>query len=125
MPVMRYPQGGGPALDLARGKTVIGRRFHLTYTIQGVRRLLIRNGSTCQVPARRAMERDDEEVAGWVNIQLRLARPLVADLRRPWRKPSPPDRLIPARVRRDFRRLRPKAGVSNQRVWPVVGGDAE
>ncbi|MFB7429545.1 winged helix-turn-helix domain-containing protein [Streptomyces hydrogenans] len=51
---------------LARVKTVIGRRFHLTYTIQGVRKLLVRNGWSRQVPARRAMERDDEAVAGWV-----------------------------------------------------------
>lgn len=51
---------------LARVKTVIGRRFHLTYTIQGVRKLLVRNGWSCQVPARRAMERDDDAVAGWV-----------------------------------------------------------
>ncbi|MFJ9034672.1 winged helix-turn-helix domain-containing protein [Streptomyces sp. NPDC102274] len=26
----------------------------------------MRNGWSCQVPARRAMERDDEAVAGWV-----------------------------------------------------------
>lgn len=51
---------------LSRIKTVIGRRFHLTYTIQGVRKLLARNGWSCQVPARRALERDDEAVAGWV-----------------------------------------------------------
>lgn len=51
---------------LARIKTVIGRRFHLAYTVQGVRKLLVRNGWSCQVPARRAMERDDEAVAGWV-----------------------------------------------------------
>jgi transposase len=49
---------------LERVKTVIGRRFHLTYTIQGVRKLLVRNGWSC--PARRAMERDDDAVAGWV-----------------------------------------------------------
>lgn len=36
----------------ARIKTVIGRRFHLTYTIQGVRKLLVRNGWSCRVPPR-------------------------------------------------------------------------
>ncbi|MDN3259900.1 winged helix-turn-helix domain-containing protein [Streptomyces sp. CSDS2] len=51
---------------LGRIKTVIGRRFHMTYTVQGVRKLLVRNGWSCQVPARRALERDDEAVAGWV-----------------------------------------------------------
>ena len=39
---------------LAGVKTVIGRCFHLTYTIQGVRKHLVRNGWSCQVPARRA-----------------------------------------------------------------------
>ncbi len=51
---------------LSRVETVIGRRFHLTYTIQGVRKLLVRKGWSCQVPARRAVERDDEAVAEWV-----------------------------------------------------------
>jgi DDE superfamily endonuclease len=43
-------------------------------------------------------------IAGYA--QLRLARPLAADLRRPWERPAPPGRLTPARVRRGFRRLR-------------------
>ncbi|MFI7085137.1 winged helix-turn-helix domain-containing protein [Streptomyces anulatus] len=50
---------------LAWVKTGIGRRFHLTYSIQGVRKLLARNGWPCQVPARRAMGPDDNAVAGW------------------------------------------------------------
>jgi hypothetical protein len=37
--------------------------------------------------------------------QLRLARPLATDLRRPWEKPLPAHRLTPARVRRGFRNL--------------------
>jgi hypothetical protein len=41
-----------------------------------------------------------------VHTQLRLARPLAADLRRPWERPAPPGRLTPARVRRGFRRIR-------------------
>jgi hypothetical protein len=45
-----------------------------------------------------------------VYAQLRLARPLATDLRRPWEKPTPPNRLTPARVRRGFRNLRAKAG---------------
>jgi len=51
---------------LARIKTLIGRRFHKIYTIQGVAALLKRHGWSCQVPARRAMERDEAAVAGWV-----------------------------------------------------------
>lgn len=41
------------------------------------------------------------------HTQLRLARPQAQDLRRPWEKPAPPERLTPARVRRGFRNLRP------------------
>jgi hypothetical protein len=40
--------------------------------------------------------------------QLRLARPLAADLRRPWEQPTTQHRLTPARVRRGFRHLRPQ-----------------
>ena len=46
-----------------------------------------------------------------VYTQLRLARGLTSDLRRPWERPSPPDRLTPTRVRRGFRYLRPKIGL--------------
>ncbi len=41
------------------------------------------------------------------HAQLRLARPLAEDLRRPWERPAEPRRLTPARrVRRGFRHLR-------------------
>jgi hypothetical protein len=42
------------------------------------------------------------------HTQLRLARHLTADLRRPWEKPLSAERLTPARVRRGFRYLRVK-----------------
>ena len=51
---------------LSRIKTVIGRRFHKSYTLQGVYYLLVRNGWSHQVPARRAVERDEAAIAGWV-----------------------------------------------------------
>jgi hypothetical protein len=41
-------------------------------------------------------------------LPLRLARPLAADLRRPWERPLPPEWPTPARVRRGFRYLRRK-----------------
>ena len=44
-----------------------------------------------------------------VHAQLRLARALAADLRRPWERPAPPGRLTPARVRRGFRNIRAMA----------------
>jgi transposase len=53
------------ACTLSRINTLIGRRFHKSYTVQGVAALLRRHGWTCQVPARRAVERDDAAVAGW------------------------------------------------------------
>ncbi len=43
-----------------------------------------------------------------VHTQLRLARGLTDDLRRPWERPTPPERLTPTRVRRGFRHLRAK-----------------
>jgi len=42
------------------------------------------------------------------HAQLRLARPLADDLRRPWERPARPGRLTPARVRRGFRNIRAK-----------------
>jgi hypothetical protein len=56
--------------------------------------------------------RDPEAADRWtwiviaVHAQLRLARPLAADLRRPWEKPLPANKLTPARVRRGFRNIR-------------------
>ncbi|MFD7015775.1 NF041680 family putative transposase [Streptomyces sp. NPDC059928] len=54
--------------------------------------------------------------------QLRLARPLAADRRRPWEQPSPPDRLTPARVRRDFRHIRPHTHCPAQAPKPTRPG---
>ncbi|MEU0041385.1 winged helix-turn-helix domain-containing protein [Streptomyces sp. NPDC006333] len=51
---------------LARIKTLIGRRFHKTMTLSGISQMLRRNGWSQQVPARRALERDEDAVAGWV-----------------------------------------------------------
>ena len=50
---------------LKRIKLLIGRMFHIGYTVQGVRKLLKRHGWSCQVPVRQAMGRDDEAVAVW------------------------------------------------------------
>jgi hypothetical protein len=45
------------------------------------------------------------------HTQLRLARDLAADLRRPWERKARTGRLTPARVRRGFRNIRPTAGL--------------
>ena len=50
---------------LARIKTLIGRRFHKSYTIRGVWGLMRRNGWSWQAPARRAVERDKAAIELW------------------------------------------------------------
>nr|WSZ19370.1 winged helix-turn-helix domain-containing protein [Streptomyces canus] len=67
---------------LSRIKTLIGRRFHKNYTVQGVAALLRRHGWSCQVPARRAIERDENRVAGWV-------KETWPQVEGPWRRSMP------------------------------------
>jgi len=50
---------------LARIKTVIGRRFHKSYTVRGVWGLMRRNGWSWQAPVRRAVERDEAAIELW------------------------------------------------------------
>ncbi|WP_430459404.1 NF041680 family putative transposase [Rhodococcus opacus] len=79
------------------------RRFDLEHTFRLFKQTL---GWTA--PKIRSPEAADRWT--WLVIvahtQLRLARPLAEDLRRPWEKPAPPRRLTPARVRRGFSRIR-------------------
>ncbi|MGW5351449.1 NF041680 family putative transposase [Streptomyces sp. NPDC004031] len=79
------------------------RRFDLEHTFRFAKQTL---GWT--TPKLRTPEAADRWT--WILIvahtQLRLARPLAADLRRPWEKPSAADRLTPARVRRGCRNIR-------------------
>lgn len=80
------------------------RRFDLEHTFRFLKQTL---GWTA--PRVRTPEAADRWT--WLMVaahtQLRLARPLVEDLRRPWeRTPTGPARLSPARVRRGFRRVR-------------------
>ncbi|WP_438828273.1 IS630 family transposase [Streptomyces mirabilis] len=51
---------------LARIRTLIGRRFHKGMTLSAIAQMLHRHGFSHQVPARRAVERDEEAVTGWV-----------------------------------------------------------
>jgi transposase len=50
---------------LARIRTLIGRLFHVSYTVKGTWLLLKRHGWSWQQPARRAIERDDAAVEVW------------------------------------------------------------
>jgi hypothetical protein len=81
------------------------RRFDIEHTFRMLKQTL---GWTC--PKIRSPHTADRWT--WLVLaaytQLRLARPLAIDLRRPWERPLPPDRLTPARVRRGFRHLHAK-----------------
>ncbi|MFJ5613566.1 transposase [Streptomyces sp. NPDC093221] len=50
---------------LARIKTLIGRCFNKTLSLSGISQMLRRHGWSHQVPARRAVERDETTVVGW------------------------------------------------------------
>lgn len=50
---------------LARVAEVIERRFGVGYTLRGVSYLLHRMGYTLQVPARRAIQRDEQAIQTW------------------------------------------------------------
>ncbi|MEU0002661.1 winged helix-turn-helix domain-containing protein [Streptomyces microflavus] len=49
----------------SRVATLIGRRFHIAYSVSGATRLMHRLGFSPQVPARRVAERDEQAVAVW------------------------------------------------------------
>jgi hypothetical protein len=116
--VDHLPSGGDPkpvwlwsskvdatAEDVDRCWQTFLRRFDIEHTFRLFKQTL---GWT--VPKLR----DPEAADRWtwlmiiVHTQLRLARPLVTDLRRPWEKPLDPGRLTPARVRRGFRNIHTK-----------------
>lgn len=93
--------------DVDRCWQMFLRRFDLEHTFRLLKQTL---GWT--TPKLRTCEAADRWT--WLTVcaytQLRLARPLAQDLRRPWEKPLPANRLTPARVRRGFRNIRPHAG---------------
>ncbi|MFH9968755.1 winged helix-turn-helix domain-containing protein [Streptomyces mirabilis] len=49
----------------ARVRTLIGRKFHISYSVSGVTRLLHRMGYSVQMPARPAAERDEDAITAW------------------------------------------------------------
>jgi hypothetical protein len=94
---------GATPEDVDRFWQAFLRRFDLEHTFRFAKQTL---GWT--TPKLRTPEAAD--CWTWILIvahtQLRLARPLAADLRRPWEKPTASDRLTPARRRRGFRNIR-------------------
>ncbi|BFO16036.1 hypothetical protein SHKM778_24240 [Streptomyces sp. KM77-8] len=85
--------------DVDRWWQVFLRRFDLEHTFRLMKQTL---GWT----APKVRHADTADLWTWLIIaahtQLRLARPLAEDLRRPWERPAAPRRLTPARVRRGF-----------------------
>jgi hypothetical protein len=94
-------------LDLIRIFRIFLRRFDIEHTFRFLKQTL---GWT------RPRLRTPEQADRWTwlvicaHTQLRLARGLAADLRRPWEAPLEPERLTPARVRRGFPCIRRTAG---------------
>ena len=80
---LRQALDAGPAVHgwdedqrwtLARVAELIARMFGVSYTLRGVSFLLHRNGFTPQVPARRAIERDEDAIAQWRAVTWEKAR---------------------------------------------------
>src|SRR5438132_8123836 len=76
-----------------------------------------------------ARVRTPAQAGRWVRLvmaasaQLLLARPLAADLRRPWEKrPGPARPLPPGRVRRGFTNIRPRLGTPAHVAKPARPG---
>ena len=91
--------------DVDRAWQAFLRRFDLEHTFRFFKQTLGWTTPRLRDPA--AADRWTWLVIA-AHTQLRLARDLTNDLRRPWERPCPPGRLTPARVRRGFRRLRAK-----------------
>jgi len=53
---------------LGRVTTLIGRLFHVRYTLRGTSYLLHRIGYTPQVPVHRAAERSEQAIATWRDV---------------------------------------------------------
>ncbi|MFB7905970.1 NF041680 family putative transposase [Kitasatospora sp. NPDC056076] len=101
-----WSRTGATPADVDRCWQSFLRRFDLEHTFRLLKQTL---GWT------RPRLRDSTAADRWTwlvvaaHTQLRLARPLVADLRHPWERPAEPNKLTPARVRRGFRNLHTKA----------------
>jgi len=95
------------AHDVDRLWRIFLRRFDIEHTFRFFKQTL---GLT------RPRLRNPEQADRWVWLilaaytQLRLARRLAEDLRRPWEKPLTPDQLTPGRVRRGYPRIHKTVG---------------
>jgi DDE superfamily endonuclease len=94
---------GADAAAVTRCWQAYLRRFDLEHTIRFAKQSLGWTRPRLRSPA--AADRWTWLILT-AHTQLRLARRLTHDLRRPWERPLPAERLTPARVRRGFRYLR-------------------
>ncbi|WP_370270943.1 winged helix-turn-helix domain-containing protein [Streptomyces sp. V4I8] len=83
---------------LVRIRALVIRLFLVEYTVQGVWKLMRRHGWSPQVPARRALERDDASVERW--------RSEVWETVKPPRRPGTPTSASRTRPGRDRGRRR-------------------
>lgn len=130
--VEHLPSGGDPKpiwlwwsglgardLDVDRLWQAFLRRFDIEHTFRMLKQVL---GWT----APRLREAPSADRWTWLvlaaHTQLRLARDLAEDLRRPWEKPVAPGRVTPARIRRGFRNLRAKTGTPARAPKPTGPG---
>jgi transposase len=79
-----------------RVATLIGRKFHVSYSVSGATRLMHRLGFSPRVPVRRVAERDEEAVkmwkeATWAEVK-GLGRPAGATSASRTKQVSPADR---------------------------------
>lgn len=96
------------------------RRFDLEHTFRFLKQTLGWTRPRVHTPA---------QSDRWTHLiitahtQLRLARSLTHDLRRPWEKPiTEPRRLTPARIRRGFRNIRPTTALPARAPKPSHPG---
>jgi hypothetical protein len=78
---------------LARVAEMIRWEFGVVYTLPGVWMLLDRNGWSCQLPARRAFERDETAVEEWRDQRWPAVKPP--------RRPGTPGSVSSTRQGRD------------------------
>src|SRR3954470_19005935 len=87
------PSGlGRSVLDAGRIAAVVRERFGVDYTLPGVDLLLHRLGWSVQVPARRAAERNEQQIAAWREETW----PQIKGRRRTW-VPGESSRTTPVR----------------------------
>ncbi|MGW0633944.1 NF041680 family putative transposase, partial [Streptomyces sp. NPDC002758] len=107
------------AHDVDRLWRIFLRRFDIEHTFRFFKQTL---GLT------RPRLRSPEQADRWVWLilaayaQLRLARPLAEDLRRPWEAPLTPDQLTPGRVRRGYPRIHRRLGTPARAPKPSRPG---